>query len=170
MTASAKHCANSDTETVAASDGKIGKAVHRLRRIPCKLMIATIAVCLAVREWYPLSSFPMYATFGPAASYVYVTDGADRPVPTLPTFGLSAMPMRRMFDSRVRAFAAAGVAAPEVNARAGEELLRFLVREAELVRGMKHFPPRLRLWRAESRIDAGRMVHARDFLAEIDLR
>ena len=155
-------------KTAAASGGTIRDVARRLRRTPCKLMLATIAVCLAAREWYPLSPFPMYATFGPATWYVYVTDGDDRPVPTIPIFGQSAMPMRRMFEVRARAFAASGVDPAEVDTRAAEELLRFLVREAELLRAKTRFPPRLRLWRAESRLEAGKIVRSRDFLAEID--
>src|SRR5215470_18604861 len=117
-----------------------------LRRVPCKLMLATILIGLAVGEWYPFSSFPMYSRFAPQAWYVFVTDGSDQVVPTQPYFGVSAMPLRRMFETRALALRAAGASVQEAETQAAVDLLRYLRAEARPQSGVGA-PSGLRLWR-----------------------
>ena len=126
---------------------RLTRAARRLWKLPCKLMLATIVLCIGVREWYPVSPFPMYATFGPTAWYVCVTDAAGRPLPTGRYLGLDATMMRRMFESRVLAQLARGSARAAADAAAARETLESLVRDARPAPGAPPLPERIALQR-----------------------
>lgn len=142
----------------------LGRVVRRARALPCKLMLATIVLCAIVRDWYPFSPFPMYAAFAPQAWYVSVTDASDRPVPTQVAFGIGAMPLRRLFETRVLALRAAGLTEPQAEARAAIDLLRFLVAEARPARSELAASPPLRLWRTVCRVEGGHAMRSRPVL------
>jgi hypothetical protein len=54
-------------------------------------------------EWYPFSNFPMYSTFEDTAYYVYVTDLEDRPLPLVPTFGMTGSEVKKKYDRLLKA-------------------------------------------------------------------
>ncbi len=140
-------------------------AVRGLWQLPCKLMLATIVLCVGVREWYPFSPFPMYATFGPTAWYVCVTDADDRPLPTARYLGLDAIALRRMFETRLRTRLTAGTAQRSAEAAAALDTLEFLVRETRAEPGTQPSPERIGLQRTQLRIDAERIGRTRETLA-----
>lgn len=146
----------------------VGRAARRLWRLPCKLMLATIVVCLGLREWYPFSFFPMYAGFGPSAWYICLTDDAQRPLPTEQYLGLDATPLRRMYESRLLARLAAG-AAPDVAApAAARDTLEFAVREARPQPGCPALPPRIALQRTALVLEADGIGRAHEVLATVE--
>jgi len=70
--------------------------------------VAVLAGHLA-QETFPFSHWPMYASFGPTTSYVYVTDAAGHPVAHLAVLHVSSGTMKKRLHSeaaRVRAEAA----------------------------------------------------------------
>lgn len=143
---------------------RIGAAFGWLRRVPCKVMLATIVLCAATREWYPFSPFPMYANFSPTTWYVCVTDAAGRPLPTAPYFGLEVRPLRRMFETRVLARMAAGATRAEAEAAAAPELLRFVLHEARPADGAPRLPERIDLRRIVTRIDGQHIERSEETL------
>lgn len=146
----------------------ISRAFGWLWHVPCKLMFATIVLCAATREWYPLSPFPMYANFSPTTWYVCVTDAADRPLPTEPYFGLPVRPLRRIFETRVLASMAAGATRSDAEAAVAPELLRFVLDEARPEDGAPRPPERIGLRRVVTRIDGQRLERSEDTLGVLD--
>jgi len=141
---------------------------RRLRRRPGAMLLAMVLAGIASREWYPFSPFPMYATFTPYSWHVLITDGDDRTVSTLQRFGISAIPLRRMLERRVLTAQADTSQPPEsAAARGSVALLHFLLAEARPQPGALPPPPRLRLWRVDSRVDGTHVVSTREMLAEI---
>ncbi len=138
--------------------------VRRLWHLPCKLMLATIVLCLALREWYPFSPFPMYANFGPSAWYICVTDADGRPLPAAPYFGLDATIFRRMFETRVLARVAAGDARDRAEAVATQDMLEALVRDAHR-ESRRRLPDRIGLQRVALSLDGERVLHTQEMLA-----
>jgi hypothetical protein len=146
---------------------RVRRAAQVLWRVPCKLMVATILICAATREWYPFSPFPMYTTFGPTTWYVCLTDGSGRPLPTDPYLGLQARPLRRMFETRVLTRTAQGAPLPDAESAAAAEVLRFVLREARPRSDAPPLPNRIALRRTRTRIDGGRIERADDTLGEL---
>lgn len=54
-------------------------------------------------EFYPFSNFPMYSTFEPETYYVYVTDGAGRPVAIGTLFSKSPSDVKKIYDRKLSA-------------------------------------------------------------------
>lgn len=54
-------------------------------------------------EFYPFSNFPMYSTFEPETYYVYVTDGADKPVAIGTLFSKSPSDVKKIYDRKLTA-------------------------------------------------------------------
>ncbi len=73
-----------------------------LRRIPGRPLLLITAVCLLLREEFPFSHFPMYSSFGRSTYYVYLTNGADQPLPTVTTLGVSTPTLKKIYESEVR--------------------------------------------------------------------
>jgi hypothetical protein len=121
-------------------------------RRPGVVMLVILILCLATREWYPFSIFPMYATFSPQAWYICLSDGHDRLVPTLPTFGMSARPLRRMFETRLLERLAAGEPRAAAESHAAADVLRFVLRERAAQASTVIDPTRLRLHRVTASI------------------
>ena len=139
-----------------------------LRRLPGALLLATLVACLGLREWYPFSPFPMYAAFAPSTWHVFVTDGDDHVVSPLRLFGVSAIPLRRLFERRaIVEQTAAGQPAEEADARAAVALLHFIVAESHPQAGAPPPPARLRLWRVASQVEGTRVVSTKQLLGEI---
>lgn len=84
-------------------------------------------------EFYPFSNYPMYSSFEPETYYVYVTDGADKPVAMGIRFGIASSDVKKMFDRKLNdAKKAVGGKVrksdlpPEVQSEAGREVLKWL--------------------------------------------
>jgi hypothetical protein len=89
--------------------------------VPCKLMLATVALSYVVvgnppfsvsyshdresirrAEFYPLSSFPMYSTFPDRTFLVYVADGSGNPLALEREFQVRAATLRKYYDKQLR--------------------------------------------------------------------
>ncbi|MDX2170849.1 MAG: hypothetical protein SF182_27525 [Deltaproteobacteria bacterium] len=141
---------------------------RRLRRVPGALLCVVVLLSLALREWYPFSFFPMYASFGPATWHVLVTDGDDHVAPTALLFGIDARPFKRMWERRMLAYVAAGRPGAEAEALAAQDLLREAA--ARPVPDAPPAPARLRLWMITSGVGAGGLTRQQRLLGEVALR
>ncbi len=84
-------------------------------------------------EFYPFSNFLMYSSFEPETYYVFVTDGADKPVAIGRVFGVASSDVKKTFDAKLKeAKAKAGGKVRkselplETQAQAGGEVLLWL--------------------------------------------
>lgn len=143
----------------------VRRAARRLWELPGKLMLATILLCLALREWYPFSPFPMYANFGPTAWYVCVTDADGEPLAADRYFGLDATLFRRVLETRVLERVAAGEALDRAESGAASDTLAFLVREAHPQPGTPALPSRVGLQRVVVSLDGQRVQRTHELLA-----
>ena len=79
--------------------GAVGRFLARTR---CKPLLVIAAACLIVQEQYPLSTFPMYSSFGPSTYYLYLADGTGKPVACFPTLGMSTATLKKVFSNEMR--------------------------------------------------------------------
>jgi len=63
--------------------------------IPLKPLLALTLLNLSLRETYPFSHFPMYASFGRKTYYLYVSDENDRVLFTSKFFKQSSAKLRK---------------------------------------------------------------------------
>jgi hypothetical protein len=68
-----------------------------LQRTRCKWLLVMTVLCLALRENYPFSNFPMYSSFNNRTYYLYLTDAQGKPIKTR-QFGLSSSGLKKIFD------------------------------------------------------------------------
>ena len=73
-----------------------------VRRLSFKPMLVLTFACLVLKEQYPFSNFPMYASFTDRTYYVYLADGADQPLPSVPVVGMSTPTLKKVYDGEVR--------------------------------------------------------------------
>jgi hypothetical protein len=78
---------------------RCGRFVRRTETLP---LVALTAACLLFEEWYPLSHFPMYSSFTSSTYYVYLADGADRPLATLDMAGMNTPALKKVYDGELR--------------------------------------------------------------------
>ena len=76
-----------------------------LRRTRCKWLLVMTVLCLALRENYPFSNFPMYSSFNNRTYYLYLTDARGNPIKTR-QFGLSSSGLKKIFDRYRRLYPA----------------------------------------------------------------
>jgi hypothetical protein len=139
------------------------------RRLGVVLSVMVLAG-IGSREWYPFSPFPMYAAFTPTSWHVYLTDGDDHLVSPLTLFGVSAVPLRRIYERRVIVERDAPDQPPETaDGRAAVAILKFLVAEARPQPDAPPPPARLRLWRVQSRVDGDHVASTSELLGETAL-
>jgi len=72
-----------------------------LQRTRCKWLLVMTLLCLVLRENYPFSQFPMYASFSHKTYYLYLTNATGEEIPTQP-FAISNSGLRKIFDSYYR--------------------------------------------------------------------
>ena len=75
----------------------LSAALGWLRSTRCRCLLVMALLCLVLRENYPFSNFPMYSSFSSQTYYVYLTDGARRPLRTK-EFGLLSSGLKKIFD------------------------------------------------------------------------
>jgi hypothetical protein len=68
-----------------------------LRRTRCKWLLVMTLLCLALRENYPFSNFPMYSSFDNRTYFIYLTDAQGKGIKTR-QFGLSSSGLKKIFD------------------------------------------------------------------------
>lgn len=74
--------------------------------IPFKLMLLTIALSIAVEEFYPFSWFPMFTSLEKKTYYVYVTDGNDTRLAMTDEFGWTGDRLDNFYKQRLKKFRA----------------------------------------------------------------
>ena len=72
-----------------------------LKAIPVPAFILTTILCLALRENYPFSHFPMYSRMSGNTFYVYVTDQNDEPVPIHTLTSIRTGRLKKIYNSRL---------------------------------------------------------------------
>jgi hypothetical protein len=68
-----------------------------LRRARCKWLLVMTVLCLALRENYPFSNFPMYSSFSQHTYFLYLANVAGEPIKTR-QLGLSSSALKKIFD------------------------------------------------------------------------
>jgi hypothetical protein len=101
-----------------------------LRRTRCKFLLVMTLLCLVLRENYPFSHFPMYASFSKKSYYLYLADAKGDEIPTRP-FAISNSSLRKIYDSDYRIarkrFADSGSERVHLSENAaGQALLQYL--------------------------------------------
>jgi hypothetical protein len=89
--------------------------------------VATIVTGYLIGEQFPFSNWPMYATFGPTTTYVYIADAAGNALPHRATFDQSSAALKKRFGAEISA--AASLAASKEQARR-QAAIRLLTRLA----------------------------------------
>ena len=118
-------------------------------------LVVITAACLVIEEQYPFSHFPMYSSFSSKTDYVYLADGADRPLPSFLTIGLSTATLKKMFQSEVRIERRRRPKTPEAVAesrRAAANTLLSRFRAADAAGTIADLPEVLRLYEVEIRL------------------
>jgi hypothetical protein len=76
--------------------------------VPLRILLVLTLLNLLLRENFPFSHFPMYASFGDFTYYVFVADEHDEPLALRRVFGVSAPFLKKLYDGEVRAHRRAG--------------------------------------------------------------
>lgn len=111
-------------------------------------MFLILAVSLLIGESFPFSRFRMYSSITPTTDYLYVSDGADRPVPLVVEFGIRTSLVKKQFKQVL-----AGIADDEEEpttpeeAAAGERVLRYLLDNRKPESSEPTDYERLKLWK-----------------------
>ena len=146
--------------------------MKKLAELPVWFCMAVIAACLLLKEFYPFSHFPMYSKNAPGPFCVYVTDGDDKVLFTLPEFGKLSSVLKKMFNGKIQAFKSDGRVkrynemTEEQFQAVGSEILRWLIAERKRMQR----PPltgKIRLVHEEFVLKKGHPVKETFQLAEI---
>ena len=142
-----------------------------LRRLPFKPMLFITVACLAIKEQYPFSNFPMYSSFGDSTYYVYLADGEDRPLPTYAAAGMSTPKLKKVFanelrQERKRAPASRKPLLQEHKRAAGERVLARLKEAAGQRKSDAPAPAVWRLYEVNISLVDGRYEKQRNLIAE----
>lgn len=91
-------------------------------------------------EFYPFSNYPMYDSFESTTYYVFVSDGADKPVAIGTNFGIASSDVKKSFDRKlIEAKRKSGTKVKradlpmEVQTAAGREVLEWLKASAPVI-------------------------------------
>jgi len=142
-----------------------------LRQLPCKPLLVLTFLCLALKEQYPFSNFPMYSTFENKTYYVHLADGADQPVPTAEALGLATSTLKKIYDGEVRRelrrlqVRREHLTAEQKQAIGGPVLAR--LKKASAAQGAVGIPEVLRLYQVDIALAGGRFEKRRSFIAEL---
>ena len=140
--------------------------IQRSKTLP--LLLLTTA-CLVIGEQYPFSNFPMYSSFTDRTYYVYLADGADQPVPSVPLVGMSTPTLKKVYDGEVRrALRRLKVRRQNLTAEQkqaiGAPILSRLRSSAPA--GDERLPEVLRLYQVDIELHDGRFEKRRTLIAE----
>jgi hypothetical protein len=112
------------------------------RRFPLKVCLVFVVLCLALKENFPFSHFPMYESFSDYSFVVYVADKNGDPIPIEAISGQRTNALKKIFNKeqkKVRkSLEASGVKidgyqfmTKEQRQPAGEEALRRLFKDSK---------------------------------------
>ena len=73
------------------------------RGFPIKVCVALVIANMAIRDNYPFSHFPMYASFSDHTFYVYVADGEGNPIPLQDITGTRTSKLKKPYDKDLNA-------------------------------------------------------------------
>lgn len=73
-----------------------------LRNGRCTLLLLLTLLCLAVREEFLFSHFPMYSSFAKTTYYVYLADGTGQPLATLPLTGMTTPTLKKVYQTELQ--------------------------------------------------------------------
>lgn len=132
------------------------------------MLVLTFA-CLVVKEQYPFSNFPMYASFTNRTYYVYLADGADQPLPSVPSVGMTTPTLKKVYDGEVRrTLRRLSIRrqdlTPEQKQAIGAPILRRLRNSPPP--GTAQLPEVLRLYQVDIQLRDGRFEKRRTLIAE----
>ena len=138
---------------------RLALTVAALARMPLKLLFGFVIASLLAHEWFPLSHYPMYANPGPHTWYVYVSDGADRPIALRKSFRVTTPVLKKLYVTRLRQLP------PD---QAGQTVLGFIADTAIIDSAPR--PATLRLWRVDLSIAHHDILRQRSLVGEYQLR
>lgn len=100
--------------------------------------LAVTVACIALREEFPFSHFPMYSRISPRSRYLLVTDSEDNLYPLRDVFGLSADFVKRFYRSCLEDHSRT-IGASDASKRAAFDTLQLLASQPTLadVRGIR---------------------------------
>jgi hypothetical protein len=107
-----------------------GRIFGWLRQTRYPWLLILVLLCLALRENYPFSNFPMYSSFGERSYFLYLATAQGEPIRTR-VFGLSTSTLKKIFDrqrrEQLKRFAAFGSDRTALaDKAAAESLLHYL--------------------------------------------
>ena len=107
---------------------------RRLLRHHLSAFVVTLVLCLALRECYPFSHFPMYSGISRSQHYFFIERADGEPVMIRDYFGISASSLKKIYHSHLRQLRdASGKKRDELGkedyAAAGDALLEYLLRQ-----------------------------------------
>ena len=73
------------------------------RRFPLKVALLLTIVCLAVKEEFPFSHFPMYGSFSDYSYIVYVADREGEPLPIQAISSYKTSKLKKVFNTAQKA-------------------------------------------------------------------
>jgi hypothetical protein len=74
-------------------------AYRIFRRIPLKLALLLTVICLAVKEEFPFSHFPMYESFSKYSYVVFVADRDGNPLPVQSLTSQKTSKLKKIFQT-----------------------------------------------------------------------
>jgi hypothetical protein len=138
-----------------------------LLHTPLTTLAIFVAVSLIVKENYPFSHFPMYASPTAPRSYYMITDAEGRPLPiatltgvTLPKIGKMHWKKSQEREAMARKSGEADPAGQEKEI--GREICEMLRRQAS--RRGQTLPPSVQLYRVEIQYDDGKIKETKRLL------
>ena len=101
-----------------------------LSRTRCKWLLVMTVLCLALRENYPFSNFPMYSSFSQRTYFLYLTNAQGNPI-SMRKYGLPNSVLKKIFDrhrrTELQRFESSGNARVSLAEQAAaQSLLRYL--------------------------------------------
>jgi len=112
--------------------------------LPIKTLFILTILNLIVKENYPFSHYPMYATFSQYSNFVFITDEEDKPIPTSKVFGVKSNFIKKIYMSEVKKISLKKNMEPwelsvsDLN-KPGELTLDYLIANADSSYIAKHF-------------------------------
>lgn len=135
-----------------------------------KLMLVVIVLSLSLKEFYPLSHFPMYSKFNPNTFYVYLTNENDQSLLVREHFNISVPELKKMFAKRRDMFlknAGGLLSREEAEIKAGELVINDLLRENNIdeIKEVK----KLKIYRVFLSIEDKKVIRDNKFLFEVSI-
>jgi len=150
----------------------IRRCAGLVRRTEALPLVVLTAACLLFEEWYPLSHFPMYSSFASNTYYVYLTDGADRPLATVDVAGMNTPALKKVYDGelrreRRRIQSGGGTISAEQTQAVGRAVLERVKSSPPAQAAGEALPDVLRLYRVDIELIEGRFEKRTTLVGEL---